>query len=71
MKVNLFGNNIVPACEYCELGSRSKDGTMIECGKHGVVSPYFRCKKFVYSPIKRIPKRSPKRPSPDAKEFAL
>ncbi len=71
MKVSLFGDNIVPACEYCELGQKSKDGTMIECGKQGVVSPYFRCKKFIYSPVKRIPKRSPRRAQLDAKDFTL
>ncbi|MEA4912855.1 MAG: hypothetical protein VB092_09640 [Oscillospiraceae bacterium] len=70
-KTALFGNSIVPACEYCELGSKSKDGTMIECAKHGIVSPYFRCKKFVYAPVKRIPRRSPKHPKLDAQDFAL
>ncbi len=71
MKTHLFGDNIIPACEYCEHGVRSKDGTMIDCEREGVVSPYFRCKKFIYSPVKRIPKQSPKIGAFTKKDFSL
>jgi len=71
MAKHLFGNNITPACEYCENGSRSKDGTMIECRKKGIVSPYFRCKRFKYSPVKRVPKLSPRMTKLNAEDFVL
>lgn len=71
MKAHLFGDNIVPACEYCERGTKTKDGTMIDCEREGVVSPYFRCRRFIYSPIKRVPKLSPKMKAFTHKDFSL
>ena len=58
-KVNnkLFDNKIAPACEYCEHGYDSAEYNMTMCKKHGVVSPYFRCKHFKYNPLRRKPKR--------------
>jgi hypothetical protein len=70
-KVSLFSNDITPACEYCEYGAASSDGTMVECVKKGTVSPYFRCNKFRYSPIRRIPRRSPKLPKMKPEDFSL
>ncbi len=60
MKKALFGNNINPACEYCELGKKTKDGKMVLCEKTGVVAPYYSCRKFKYDPLLRIPKRMPR-----------
>ena len=56
MKKKLFGNNIKPSCKYCELGTAMGDDK-IQCSKFGVVKSYDSCKKFVYSPLKRIPKK--------------
>ena len=55
-KKKLFGNNIKPSCKYCELGT-PLDGDKISCPKMGTVKTYDACKKFVYSPLKRIPKK--------------
>ena len=54
----LFDNKIAPACEYCEHGYDSAEYNMTMCKKHGVVSPYFRCKHFKYNPLRRRPKRT-------------
>lgn len=67
----LFGNNISPACEYCEHGTLSSDNAMILCSKKGVVSPYYSCNKFVYMPTKRIPKRRPSLPQYSSEDFSL
>lgn len=67
----LFNQEITPACEYCELGKNSKDGTMVECKRKGVVSPYFRCNKFRYSPVRRTPRQAPKLPKMKADDFKL
>ena len=67
----LFGNNIEPACEYCEYGSPSSDEAMILCSKKGVVSPFYSCPKFTYMPTKRIPKRRPKLPDFSPEDFKL
>lgn len=62
MRKKLFGNNIPPACEYCDYGKETADGEMILCGKCGLVKPFYSCKKFKYNPLKRIPK--PVKPLP-------
>lgn len=55
-KKKLFGNNIKPACKYCEL-CKSLENDKFECSKFGEVKAYDSCKKFVYNPLKRIPKK--------------
>ena len=56
MKKKLFGNNIKPMCKYCEKG-KAVGGDKIECEKFGMVKTYDSCKKFIYSPLKRVPKK--------------
>ncbi len=68
---NLFGDNITPKCEYCALGNIASDGEMILCSKKGVVTPDFSCKKFEYTPIKRIPKRKRTLETYSAEDFKL
>lgn len=53
-KKKLFGNNIKPACKYCEF-AKARDGENITCEKLGAVKAYDACKKFTYDPLKRIP----------------
>lgn len=53
----VFGGSIVPKCEYCQFGSRTKEGSKILCIKQGLVDSNFSCGKFQYSPFKRIPKK--------------
>ena len=55
-KKKLFGNNINPSCKYCELG-KAGEGDKIICEKFGEVKAYDSCKKVVYNPLKRIPKK--------------
>lgn len=69
--ISMFNEEISPACQYCERGTESSDYKMILCVNEGMVSPYFKCKKFVYSPIKRAPKRDPALPNYDPSEFML
>ena len=57
MARKLFGKNIEPACEYCELGQTAQDNRMVLCKYKGVVPLHFSCRKFIYTPLKRIPKR--------------
>ena len=62
-RTKLFGNHIEPACGYCERGTASKDGNMVLCESKGVVAPFYSCRKFVYAPLKRVPKRARPRPN--------
>ena len=67
----VFGANITPACEYCGRGRPTASGETILCPKRGVVVPYYSCRKFFYSPLKRVPKRLPALPSYSEEEFKL
>ncbi len=50
-----FGSKIEPACSYCEYGKLTKDGQTVLCNRHGVVAPFYSCKRFLYAPLKRVP----------------
>ncbi|MEG0912657.1 MAG: hypothetical protein RSB78_03290 [Oscillospiraceae bacterium] len=71
MSYKLFDKEITPACEYCEQGVSTPDGTMVDCKKRGLVSPYFRCGKFHYSPVLRQPRQVQKLPKFDPEDFTL
>ena len=66
-----FSKDIIPSCEYCEFGKKSIDDKMVLCPKKGIVSPYYSCRIFRYSPLKRLPRRTPKMPSFDNLDFTL
>lgn len=44
---------------------------MILCEKKGVVSPFYKCKAFCYSPLKRVPKKPNSLPTYDKSDFEL
>ncbi len=71
MAFSLFDKKISPACEYCEHGRLTHEGKMVECSKRGLVSPYFRCSRFLYNPVLRMPRKSPKLPKMKPDDFAL
>ena len=57
MSVELFGNNIEPACKHCESARLHIDGKHeVLCERRGVVGENYHCRKYVYDPTKRIPK---------------
>ena len=51
----LFGTDVKPACKYCEFAFQKFDGDKILCDKKGVVLATYKCRSFVYDPIKRVP----------------
>lgn len=57
MAKKLYGNRITPKCEYCIYGTRAKEGNKVLCIKRGLVNEDDKCIKYIYSPIKRIPKK--------------
>ena len=71
MKKKLFGNQIEPACAYCEKGKLTADGCGGVCKKKGICTPYDSCSKFIYAPLKRIPKRAPHLFSYEKDDFSL
>ena len=71
MRYDLFSNDIQPDCCYCAHGMAAHTPDQILCKKAGVVHPGFSCKRFEYSPLKRIPKKLPRLPRHDPSEFQL
>ncbi|MGN0556787.1 MAG: hypothetical protein ACI4IV_02940 [Acutalibacteraceae bacterium] len=55
----LYGKGIAPRCEYCAVGESSGDGTLIFCAKKGILPPDFKCRRFRYDPLKRVPRITP------------
>lgn len=59
MKKYLFGTDITPSCSYCAHGTLNEETGMIDCSRRKkTFSPNDSCNKFLYSPIKRIPKKN-------------
>ena len=71
MQRKLYGNQIEPACRWCEIGTLSADGRAVHCPRKGVVPLYHHCRRFIYTPLKREPAGAPARPSFLPEEFSL
>ncbi len=64
----LFGNNIKPSCEYCEL-AKFENKTYVCTKNKEIINE--KCKKFEYNPLKRVPKSSPALQQFSPEDFAL
>lgn len=53
----LFGNNIRPLCKYCEHMVQVLRDDNLLCDKRGVVAKDYKCRQFIYDPLKRVPRR--------------
>lgn len=67
----LFGKDISPSCDYCSVGEKSSDGTVVFCPKKGIVPTDFFCKKFSYDPLRRVPHVAPSLEQFTAEDFEL
>ncbi|MFV0401337.1 MAG: hypothetical protein ACK5LX_12065 [Oscillospiraceae bacterium] len=72
MATKLFGNNITPACKYCEHTLRvlAKNNQVL-CGKYGVVRTDHKCRHFVYDPLWRVPPKPRAMQTFTGTEFSL
>lgn len=68
MKKQLFGNNIVPSCVYCE--HSVKEGNAQICTAHKTLKNG-KCRKFKYNPIMRDPKGMAPLKTYSKEDFAL
>lgn len=66
-----FGEKIEPSCEYCKYGRFSADKRIILCEYKGVLTEADKCRKFMYDPIKRVPKRIRPLPKFEIEDFQL
>ncbi|MBE6686105.1 MAG: hypothetical protein E7591_02625 [Ruminococcaceae bacterium] len=46
---------ITKVCAFCELAECMHDKEKMLCSLKGVVSAGYKCKKFLYDPLKRSP----------------
>lgn len=53
-------NDYVKICLFCENATVLKGDENLLCQYKGIVSEDFVCRKFVYDPLKRDPKPTPK-----------
>ena len=67
----LNAKKIERCCESCARGSIGEDDESIFCPKMGVMEKHSSCKKFIYDPLKRVPKKSPLLPEYTEKDFEL
>lgn len=51
-------------CAYCEYSRDTHDSEYLVCSKKGIVHAMYKCRKFIYDPIKRSP-RSPAKKTSD------
>ena len=49
-------SSIETFCKYCEHATPLATGNKLVCAKYGVVSEDYKCRKFIYDPLKRAPK---------------
>ena len=70
-KSKFFPNNIEPSCIYCRYGRFSADKAMILCEYKGVIYEPSSCRRFIYDPLKREPKRQRQLPKYDKSDFEL
>lgn len=72
MSTKLFGNNISPACQYCERALRVlSNNQQVLCEKYGVVRADHHCRHFVYDPLLRIPAKPRSLQSFSKKDFLI
>lgn len=46
-------------CAYCEYARDTHEREFVICSKKGVVNAMGKCRKFIYDPMKRIPRPAP------------
>ena len=58
-------------CCYCENATLINDENNVLCSKKGIVNNDYKCRKFVYDPLKRKPRPLPPLPTLDAEDIVM
>ncbi|NLP48645.1 MAG: hypothetical protein GX345_06850 [Clostridiales bacterium] len=70
MKKSLLNSKkISPQCSLCVHGKPTPDGLGILCIKKGLMRPDSKCRRFLYDPLKRVPRRQPALPTINPEDF--
>ncbi|PWM47542.1 MAG: hypothetical protein DBX47_00465 [Clostridiales bacterium] len=67
----MYNKHIETDCIYCKYGYTLKNGEHTACDKLGLLNRRFKCGKFKYDPLKRIPSLPVNKVSYDAQDFKL
>ncbi len=51
----IFSKDIEKVCAHCEYGKQIIGTDDVICSKKGLVKGSFSCRKFLYTPLHRIP----------------
>lgn len=70
-KKKLFGNRKEPCCGTCAHGKLSASGDTVLCVQGGALPLTHQCRRYVYDPLRRTPKRRPLPEAFDASAFSL
>ena len=64
---------LLPGCILAEAFFEKRGQIVFHKPMYGatIVSPYYKCKKFRYDPLRRVPKRPPKLPAFSPEDFSL
>lgn len=49
-------------CEFCEHAVIINDEENVLCSKKGIIGKKQKCRKYVYDPLKRVPRQLPEIP---------
>ena len=52
-------SDLTKACGFCRFASAIAGTEEMLCEHRGVVSQEYHCRKFIYDPLKRVPRRLP------------
>jgi hypothetical protein len=69
MKKRKENAEIERCCARCEFATLLSQCDCILCAKKGIVSETYVCRRFVYDPLKRAPKRLPLIPKEETDEI--
>lgn len=69
--MRLFPKKAYSACKNCRYGRKTSNGEKILCTRKGIVEPDYTCRKYLYDPLKRVPKRRLALPTFTADDFKL
>ena len=67
----LFTGDITRCCACCARGRMASHGDQVLCPHKGIVDSAFHCRRFVYDPLRRVPRKVPPLPAFDRSDFEL
>ncbi len=71
MSKNIYNKDVPKCCGHCANAQISMSLKLVFCKFRGPVSEDDVCRKYIYDPVKRVPKSSAKLPQYSKEDFML